>query len=141
MTHQRTATGVAAPRVYLSGPMSGLPGLNFAAFDAAAHQLRTQGLTVVNPTELNPDPSAAWHDCMRRDIQALCDCTHIALLPGWQHSQGAMLELQIAHRLGLVVLTSIDDAIREHTPTTPLGDPAPCQPHNNAASTTAALPA
>lgn len=85
--------------VYLSGPMTGLPELNFPAFNAAATVLRNSGWRVVNPAELNPDPATPWAACMRSDIKALCDCDVLALLPGWEKSKGAHLELQIAHRL------------------------------------------
>lgn len=61
-------------RVYLSGPMTGLPDLNFPAFHAAAAQLRAQGLEVVNPAEINVDASKGWEECMRADIMALCGC-------------------------------------------------------------------
>ena len=56
-----------------------------------------------NPAELNPDPTATWEECMRADIRAICDCTHMAMLPGWQGSRGARLERSLARRLGLVV--------------------------------------
>ena len=42
-------------RVYISGPMSGLPELNFPAFHAAAASLRAKGLDVVNPAEINAE--------------------------------------------------------------------------------------
>ena len=98
--------GTGPRRVYLSGPMTGLPGLNFPAFNAAASALRAQGLEVVNPAELNPDPTMSWEACMRADIKALCDCDTIALLPGWERSKGAHLEVHIAHRLGLQVIAA-----------------------------------
>jgi Domain of unknown function (DUF4406) len=90
-------------KVYLSGPMTGLPDLNFPAFHDAAKALRECGYEVVNPAELNPDQSMSWTDCMRQDIKALCDCDGIALMDGWENSAGAHLELHIAHRLGLQV--------------------------------------
>jgi hypothetical protein len=92
-------------KAYISGPMTGLPHLNFPAFHAAAALLRGQGLEVVNPAELNADPQADWHACMRTDIKALCDCNLLVLLPGWEDSRGAHLELHLAHRLGLLVKT------------------------------------
>ena len=42
-------------RIYLSGPMTGLPGLNFPAFAAITANLRAYGHTVTNPAELYPD--------------------------------------------------------------------------------------
>ncbi|MFD1709052.1 DUF4406 domain-containing protein [Ottowia sp. GY511] len=92
------------PRIYLSGPMTGLPDLNFPAFHAMSARLRAAGHSVVNPAELNSDPAADWNQCMRRDIAALCTCTTLALMPGWETSQGAQLELHIAHRIGLGIV-------------------------------------
>jgi len=89
--------------VYLSGPMSGLPELNFPAFHAAASRLRDAGIAVINPAEISAQSGGEWHDFMRADIKALCDCDTLALLPGWEHSNGAHLELHIAHRLGITV--------------------------------------
>jgi hypothetical protein len=88
-------------RIYVSGPMTSIPELNFPAFHAAAAMLRAKGHEVVNPAELNPDPNASWADCMRVDIAALVTCTHIALLPNWEKSRGAKLELHIATELGM----------------------------------------
>lgn len=87
--------------VYVSGPMTGKPDLNFPAFHKAAASLRASGYEVVNPAELNPDPNASWEQCMRVDIAALMSCTAIAMLPGWEHSRGAKLERQIADALGM----------------------------------------
>lgn len=88
-------------RVYISGPMSNMPDLNFPAFNAAAAQLRQRGYDAVNPVDLNPDPGTPWHECMRAGLKALCDCDAICLLPGWENSTGAYLELHVAHRIGL----------------------------------------
>lgn len=91
----------ARPRVYVSGPMSGLPDLNFPAFNAAAATLRARGYEVVNPAEINVDPKAEWSACMRADIAQLVTCDALALLYGWQHSRGANLERDIAAALGM----------------------------------------
>ena len=40
-------------RLYLSGPMTGVPDNNRPAFDAAAKRLREQGHFVINPAELS----------------------------------------------------------------------------------------
>lgn len=95
-------------RIYLSGPMTGKPNLNWPAFTTEAQRLRGLGYSVVNPAELNPDPNTPWHECMRTDLKALLDCDAIALLDGWMDSQGAQLELHIAHRVGIKVLIARD---------------------------------
>ncbi|MDQ0068292.1 hypothetical protein J2W34_000066 [Variovorax boronicumulans] len=87
-------------RIYIAGPMTGLPELNFPAFHAAAAEWRAKGWEVVNPAEINADPNAEWLDCMRADIQQMVTCTAILALPGWQKSRGASLEVLIAERLG-----------------------------------------
>lgn len=89
--------------------MSGLPEFNFPAFHRAAAHWRARGYEVVSPAELNPDTSKTWHDCMRDDIKALCDCDGIVMLPGWQNSQGAHLELHIAHRLRIRIMFHQED--------------------------------
>lgn len=61
-------------RVYLSGPMSGIPDHNKPAFHARAAEFR-----------------------------ALVECDAIAVLPGWQRSEGASLEVAIAKALRLPV--------------------------------------
>jgi len=95
---------MTAMRVYISGPISGRPNLNAPAFFAAAAALRQAGHSAINPHDVCRSIKATeWADCMRADIKALCDCDAIALLPGWELSQGAQLELHIAHRLGLMI--------------------------------------
>lgn len=92
-------------RVYVAGPMTGLPLLNFPAFHAAAAALRAEGHHVENPAEINADPSAGWVECMRADIARLVTCDAVHALPGWENSRGASLEVHIARALGLEVIT------------------------------------
>jgi hypothetical protein len=91
---------------YISGPMTGMPDLNFPAFHKAAASLRASGYRVVNPAELDAldTQEMTWPEYMRRDIRALMDCTHIAMLPGWENSKGAKLEKHIADALGMRVM-------------------------------------
>lgn len=103
--HNKADTDLAArtPRVYVAGPMSGLPDLNFPAFHARTHMLRGRGAHVENPAEINPDPSMDWSDAMRADIPRLLTCDTIDLLPGWEKSRGATLEYHIAQQLGMTI--------------------------------------
>lgn len=105
-------------RIYLAGPMSGIPDLNFPLFNSEAARLRALGYTVINPAEINggvaelaavsmmtPEQHAAhWATCMRRDIPELVSCEAIALLPGWEASRGACLQHLIAQELGMSVV-------------------------------------
>ena len=91
-------------RVYLAGPMTGMPDLNCPAFHHMAEHLRRSGFEVMNPAEVNPDHTMPWAECMRRDIAELVRCDSIYLLPGWEKSKGATLEHHIADRLGMDVM-------------------------------------
>ena len=90
-------------RVYIAGPMSGLPGLNYAAFNNVARQLRELGYHVENPAE-NPAPACgSWEAYMRMAIAQLVTCDEIHMLRGWSMSKGAKIERELAGHLGLVV--------------------------------------
>jgi len=93
----------SAQRVYIAGPMTGYAELNFPAFRTEAAALRSVGLEVINPAEINVDPSDGWSACMRADIAQLVTCDRIHLLPGWSRSKGASLEHHIGRALGLLV--------------------------------------
>ncbi|GGD63237.1 DUF4406 domain-containing protein [Caballeronia grimmiae] len=93
-------------KLYIAGPMSNLPELNFPAFHAEAARLRALGYEIVNPAEIDVGPNPDWLSCMRADIRELVLCDGIALLPGWGQSPGATLEHTIARGLGLRVYQS-----------------------------------
>lgn len=93
-------------RLYIAGPMTGIPLYNFPAFDQAAKDLRAAGYDVVNPAEMDrasgfdpvADPSLVCTPEMRRaflskDKAALKDCDGVALLDGWDASSGVAEEL------------------------------------------------
>lgn len=88
-------------KLYLAGPMTGLPEFNFPAFHRAAAALRDAGHDVINPAEINVDPKATWQQCLRACLAQLVTCEGIALLPGWEHSRGARLEAHVAHMLDI----------------------------------------
>lgn len=110
--HNRSSEDQAPPsnlRVYLCGPMTGFEAHNFPAFHAAAARLRALELDVVNPAELHPEPGErGWHECLRIDLAAMLTCQVVALLPGWQGSNGAHLEIHVAHRVGLTIMMAED---------------------------------
>ena len=88
-------------KIYIAGPMTGLPEFNYPAFHAAAAELRGQGHEVINPAE-NPVPACgSWAGYMRMALEELVQCDAIYLLPNWIGSKGARLESRIALDLGL----------------------------------------
>ena len=88
--------------LYICGPMSGLPEYNYPAFHAAAAELRALGWSVVNPAE-NPEPcpNPTWDDWMRISLEQVRSASLLALLPGWERSKGARLEVETARELGI----------------------------------------
>lgn len=112
-------------KVYVAGPMRGIPHFNFPAFDAATAQLRRRGHTVFNPAEhdrethgedfadgnLNgsEEDASQTHGFNLREA-LLADLTWIAqnadaiaVLDGWENSKGANAEVALARALGLYV--------------------------------------
>ncbi len=92
-------------RVYLAGPMTGYEDHNFPAFHAAAERLRGSGLEVVNPADHGLLSGLGWSDYMRWDLVKLAGCHAVYVLPGWEKSKGASLEISIARALGMPVFT------------------------------------
>lgn len=92
-------------RVYIAGPMTGLPEFNFPAFHAAAAALRSRGFEVENPAE-NPTPACgSWLAYMRMAVAQVATVDAVVLLPGWEQSRGAKVEFRLAEGLGLQVMT------------------------------------
>ena len=90
--------------VYLSGPMTGLPKYNYPAFHNAARHLRAKGYFVYNPAEsFDGDTTRPREDYMRKDIEMLLKADMVALLPGWERSKGAAVEIAVATSLGLML--------------------------------------
>lgn len=99
--------------------MTGYPGLNYDAFRQAEVLLRSRGFTVRNPSNIddeNPKHCGHHHevinwcdDCcsrtwtwyMRHALRMLLECEGVALLPGWQQSRGAVLEVTNARSLDM----------------------------------------
>lgn len=97
-------------RLYIAGPMSGVPQHNYPAFDEAANALRAAGYLVVNPARDNGVPEGQpWEAYMRADIPLLCECDGVAYLMGaatprqMQLSRGLRLERAIAEALHMPI--------------------------------------
>jgi hypothetical protein len=92
-------------RLYVAGPMTGLPDFNFPAFHAAAAKLRALGFDVENPAENTEPPCKSWLGYMRKAVVQVSKVDGLILLPGWEQSKGARVEFNLAVGLGLSVMT------------------------------------
>lgn len=103
-------------KVYIAGPMSGMPDDNYPAFARAAERLRAVGYEVRSPHEGGATPEEAamslrmgaqfretpeYAGILRRTMGMLLECDAICLLTGWQHSKGASAEHRVAEALGM----------------------------------------
>lgn len=84
--------------LYIAGPMSGLPELNYRAFFEAEEQLKNRGYDTLNPAR---NKGSSWQDFMRAGITQVCLSDGVCLLDGWESSPGARLERFIAFELNL----------------------------------------
>lgn len=66
----------------------------------------------MNPARNGLPMGLQWHQYMRRDLSMLSACNGIALLPGWERSRGARLEVAWADALQMPV-RAVEDWIEE----------------------------
>ena len=91
-------------RIYIAGPMTGLPDFNYPAFFDAAEKLTAAGYEPINPARAEGlEGCSTWLDYMRASLHDIATAGGIALLPGWAESRGARLERDLARDLGLPV--------------------------------------
>lgn len=103
-------------KVYIAGPMTGLPQFNIPAFVSATERLRAAGFEVVSPVERDSDAvreaalaspdgkltndsiaGETWGQILARDVAIVADeVDGVVVLPGWNRSRGARLEVTTA---------------------------------------------
>lgn len=86
-------------KIYIAGPMSGLPDHGYPAFFAAEERLREQGHTPVNPARnpFVPNPEEFdFKSAYAWDIQQVIECDAIYMLRGWEKGAGARGEHAVA---------------------------------------------
>jgi len=109
-------------KIYIAGPMTGIKDWNFPAFFEAEKQLKELGYEVINPAHNDGEtleealasagtperPNNSWGYYMRRDLPSVLNVDAICVLPDWQRSKGARLEVQVAQALGLPIYVLVN---------------------------------
>ena len=110
-------------KIYLAGPMRGIPAYNHPSFDRATLKLRAEGHIVFSPAEHDREafPQFDWPNMtgdmvkdgftgadmravIKKDlIWIIEEADAIALLPNWERSRGVKAERALADFLGLFV--------------------------------------
>lgn len=90
-------------KLYIAGPMTGYPDLNYPAFHEAESRLKSIGYETLNPALNIPAGKATWLAYMRMSLVQIAQADGIALLDEWYESKGARIEHDLAISLGLEV--------------------------------------
>lgn len=96
-------------RIYIAGPMTGLPNYNFDIFNATEESLRKlyPDAAIINPARQfngNQDLPREAYIAGAVDMVKVCDT--IYFLPGWWCSDGAIMEMVVGYNLGHRMLFS-----------------------------------
>lgn len=106
--------------IYVAGPMAGHDNLNEAAFRAVEKYIQDRfQLSVLIPHDIPPTPhGGACPEGFRRSegsehseccyarndlVVMLRDCLSVVVLPGWNTSVGARLEVSVAAQTGMPI--------------------------------------
>ena len=126
-------------KVYIAGPMSGIPQFNIPKFFRVSSILKANGFYPINPAELDGDSGllvaslknlegdptktegfsngydeSVWAQVLGRDVEVvLSKVEGIVLLEGWQKSKGARIEAFCALTQGLTIYLWQDDQLHK----------------------------
>lgn len=125
--------------LYIAGPMTGLPDLNYPQFRDVAGRLQALGFDVLDPSTIDEqfplkhddgcevvmgDGGAMFCECgaierknwqwyMRKAVGMLAEADGVALLRGWERSRGASAEVALAKALEIPCQMWFDWAAQE----------------------------
>ncbi len=103
--------------VYISGPISGRSiSVAKAHFEAGEKYWTDRGWTIYNPLKedngkhgtlrngYSAPTDEEWLEFILRDIKAVAECRIFYLLTGWEQSNGAQIEFEVATRLRKLIV-------------------------------------
>lgn len=109
-------------RPYISGPMTSYQHHNFPLFFRVDEKLKQFDYDPLNPARNTGDTwesayqyaldnPQTWEAYIRKDTEAVLKSDGMVLLPGWERSKGACLEVVVSICIGNVIYTwhDIDD--------------------------------
>lgn len=118
-----------APTCYVAGPMTGLPDFNVASFERAEEILKDSGWNVLNPATHDEENGVTLRGhpegdvsklkgfdlkaALKWDLGAVCRSDAVFVLPGWEYSEGANIEIDVAHKVGVPVYTLLSQRMVE----------------------------
>ena len=98
-------------KVYVGGPMRKRPLFNHPLFQKVTGILRGLDYDVTSPHEIDVEHGFSPHDearplrdYLRYDIPALLECDIMALLPGWEDSDGTRAEMAVAEACDIPII-------------------------------------
>ncbi len=93
-------------KIYVAGPVSKVrPEVYEKQFSTVKAELEKAGHEVINPiVDIPHEDTNNWGLTIMECLPYVAQCDCIALLPGWQKSNGAQIEYHYAVGLGLQVL-------------------------------------
>lgn len=112
-------------KIYIAGPMSSVKDFNFPLFFETETKLKELGYEIINPARNDGNtleealenagsperPNHSWASYMRRDLPSVLAVNAICVLPDWQKSKGARLEISVAEALDIPIYTFKDDVL------------------------------
>ena len=92
-------------KIYISGKITGLVYEDaLSNFNAAEKFLKLAGHEVINPMTIEHNHDKTWESYMKVDLIEMLKCDAVYMLKGWYNSKGAVMEFDIAQKLGIQIL-------------------------------------
>lgn len=96
-------------RVYIAGKITGedleICKEKFKSYSKLAKH-KFPNAKIINPFEINKDiiPNGTYSEYFSNDMKEFVFCDVICFIPDWKESSGALVEYQIAEKMGLQIV-------------------------------------